>query len=203
MTLKFPKELILGGEEWKTQPFRFNVNAINTVQSLPEGYKKLDYLETNGSKNIKTNIVGNARIVGQVQANIIKGSSSLLLASAQGSPGGTWFGEALSTGKWGFSNAAGGYANIPTTTKVNFDLSFDGAGARGPVNGELISRSATVTQGNWMIFSSTSNTFYFTGKLFFLKFYQNNVLVGDFIPAQDPNNITGLYDKVSKEFFRL
>lgn len=35
MTLKFPKELILGGEEWKTQPFRFNVHAINTGSYTP------------------------------------------------------------------------------------------------------------------------------------------------------------------------
>ena len=62
MTLKFPKELILGGEEWKTQPFRFNVSAINTGSS-PPSYRdvtvtgtsplNLPNAEANGLRNIK------------------------------------------------------------------------------------------------------------------------------------------------------
>jgi len=62
MTLKFPKELILGGEEWKTQPFRFNVNAINTGSYTPSyrdvtvtGVSPLNLpnAEANGLRNIK------------------------------------------------------------------------------------------------------------------------------------------------------
>lgn len=62
MTLKFPKELILGGEEWKTQPFRFNVNTINTGGYTPSyrdvtvtGVSPLNLpnAEANGLRNIK------------------------------------------------------------------------------------------------------------------------------------------------------
>ena len=35
MTLKFPTELIINGDEWKIQPFRFNVHAINTGSYTP------------------------------------------------------------------------------------------------------------------------------------------------------------------------
>lgn len=62
MTLKFPKELILGGEEWKTQPFRFNVHAINTGSYTPSyrdvtvtGVSPLNLpnAQANGLKSIK------------------------------------------------------------------------------------------------------------------------------------------------------
>lgn len=35
MTLKFPEELIINGDEWKIQPFRFDVHAINTGSYTP------------------------------------------------------------------------------------------------------------------------------------------------------------------------
>ena len=62
MTLKFPKELVIGADEWKTQPFRFNVNAINTGSYTPSyrdvtvtGVSPLNLpnAEANGLRSIK------------------------------------------------------------------------------------------------------------------------------------------------------
>lgn len=62
MTLKFPEELIINGDEWKIQPFRFNVHAINTGSYTPSyrdvtvtGVSPLNLpnAEANGLRNIK------------------------------------------------------------------------------------------------------------------------------------------------------
>lgn len=62
MTLKFPTELIINGDEWKIQPFRFNVHAINTGSYTPSyrdvtvtGVSPLNLpnAQANGLKTIK------------------------------------------------------------------------------------------------------------------------------------------------------
>ncbi len=40
-----------------------------------------------------------------------------------------------------------------------------------------------------------------SGKLYYCKVYDNNNLVGDFVPALDENNVPCLYDKVSNQYF--
>ena len=40
-----------------------------------------------------------------------------------------------------------------------------------------------------------------SGKIYYCKIYDNNQLVGDFVPALDENNVPCLYDKVSSQYF--
>ena len=40
-----------------------------------------------------------------------------------------------------------------------------------------------------------------SGKLYSFKLYSNNILLRDFIPVKDPNNVVCLYDKVSESYF--
>lgn len=40
-----------------------------------------------------------------------------------------------------------------------------------------------------------------SGKLYYCKVYDNNNLVGDFVPALDESNVPCLYDKVTKQYF--
>lgn len=62
MVLKFPVELTINGDEWKIQPFRFNVHAINTGSYTPSyrdvtvtGVSPLNLpnAQANGLRNIK------------------------------------------------------------------------------------------------------------------------------------------------------
>ena len=38
-------------------------------------------------------------------------------------------------------------------------------------------------------------------KLYYCQIYENDVIVRDFVPALDSNNVACLYDRVSQTFF--
>ena len=92
-----------------------------------------------------------------------------------------------------------GCAAISPTTPVTFDINY-AAQVTGTINGLNITFSNGTARNEWAIFGSTSGSYPFVGKLYWLKFYQNNILVRDFIPVK-LNNIGYMYDKVSKQLF--
>ena len=158
------------------------------------------YLENPSNLYIDLKVSGNARIVGYAVENRTKGSSAVLLCSTTTATAGSWFGEALSTRKWGFASASGNYADIIANIPVNFDLTFGSSGASGTVAENSIARSQSVTQGNWFLFSSGVNSFPFVGKIYYLQVFQNNELVRDFIPVRIGQS-GYLYDKISGSIF--
>ena len=150
---------------------------------------------------ILTGITGEARWVGTAQSTarssrsqIIIGAASLtakFLASQIGS-GGT---------VWGLSSYAGAYTTVGTTEKATFDVNFTNSLTTATINNQYVSYSASAPfEQEFCVFNRGSN-YYFTGKLWELKGYQNNELVRDYIPARDENNVGVLFDKVTHGIF--
>lgn len=161
---------------------------------------EIEYLAASGTQRIHTGITGNARFTGSAQANIIKGSSQLVLCGRADASGACWFGEAGSARYWGVNTTSGAYVSIAPTTQITFYLDFNSSGVNGTVNASSIARSGSTTRDEWSIFASTNGSYPLSGKVYFLKIYQNDNLVRDFIPVRV--GTTGyMYDKVSGQLF--
>lgn len=203
-TFKTASNLVADGNTVPTPDAPMDIVSNNGVlkvrhqSGLPLGYTLLDYIESSGPQYIDPQVSGNARWVITAQANTVKGSSQSLISSTSLASGGTWYGEFTNTGHW---DVASGGTDIPSTTKTTADLTFDGNGVRGTIGSTSVDRAASVTQGTWRIFRTTDGQYPFAGKLFDAKVYQGGVLVRNFIPAKDSNNVVGLYDTVSGTFF--
>lgn len=168
-------------------------------------YQRIEYINSNNTScRINTNITGNGRLIITAQANAIKGSSQVLIGTTPTVIAGTYFGEAVSTRKWGIGSANGTYTTISPTTKITADLTFGNGYQGGTVNGESISRSGTFAQEDWHFFSANTSIvaaqYPFNGKIYDAKIYQNDVLVRDFIPVRI-DTVGYLYDTVSGELF--
>ena len=70
------------------------------------------------------------------------------------------------------------------------------------VTDTLTDETFSATQPGYIFADNESGaTHFFTGRLYYLKIYDNGTLVRDFIPAVDGNNVAGLYDKVGDIFY--
>ena len=187
-----------------TQPLQLNCNnGVVKHNGLPEGYTRVEYIQSSGTQYIDTGISGNATIKITAQASTIKGSSQALLSSTPTAQGGTWFGEFTTNQKWGIGSGDG-LSTIAPTTKMTAELTFNGSGCSGTINNESVTRSATITQGAWTIGAGVSGTtlnYPFSGKIWECQITQNNTIVRNFIPCKNPSNVIGMYDTVSKTFF--
>ena len=48
--------------------------------------------------------------------------------------------------------------------------------------------------------NGSTGTPYFSGNFYYMKIYDNEILVRDYVPAQDSNNNVGLFDRVNNVF---
>lgn len=172
------------------------INAGTGNFTLGQDIQVVEYLENTSTTRIHTGISGNLRAVGYAVSNQIKGGSQCLIC---GNTSGGWFGEAISTRKWGVTSGSNGCVDIAPTTPVTFDINF-GSQVTGTINELNISNNNGTARNEWAIFGSTGGGYPFVGKLYWLKFYQNDILVRDFIPVK-VNNVGYMYDKVSRELF--
>lgn len=170
-------------------------------RNLPEGYTELEYIESTGTQYIDTGVSGNATIKITAQASVIKGSSQALLSSTSGASGGTWFGEFTTNQKWGIGTDSG-LTTLAPTTKITAEITFNGSGCSGTVNGESITRSATVTQGTWTIMATDALAYPFSGKVWGVQITQGGTLVRNMIPCKNASNVVGMYDTVNDVFYQ-
>jgi len=170
---------------------------------LPSGYTRLEYIEaTSDAPVIQLGISGNMKFSFVAQSSRIKGSSQALLASTPTASAGSWFGEAVSSRTWGVgADTTMAHTTIPPTTKISGTISFDSSGSRGVINDETVTRNVNISQRDWCLFNSCGGGFPFFGKVWELKAYQNDYMVGDFIPARrNSDGVLGMYDTVSGTF---
>ena len=159
---------------------------------------QVEYLQSSGTQKIAAGITGIATIIGSAQVTTVNNLSQLVISSSNGNAG-TWYGGNTSS-KWGAGAASGTYTNIDVTTRGDFNLIFTNSEVIGTVNGESIYRTHSSTQGEWYLFRCQNNSNAFIGKLYYIKIYQNNTLVRDFIPVR-VGQVGYMYDQVSGQLF--
>lgn len=192
--------------------------AIEVLEAQGGDYTFLKYIEATGTQYIETGLSGAMRWVGAGQGTSHSSGSKCILA-ARASKDGQPFGAVIflasrygsqDTGKhWTLGGQSGnvGISSVATLSYAEYDVTFNDDIFSGTINQESFNNiSNDYTIGEWKIGCATTNSgvtaYLFVGNIYRQQAYQNNVLVGDFIPAiRNSDNVVGMYDTVSGTFF--
>ncbi|MCQ2568512.1 MAG: InlB B-repeat-containing protein [Alphaproteobacteria bacterium] len=172
-----------------------------TVRGLPDGYTRLEYIQSSGTQYINTGVQYNSSkpIVLILTAKSDYSTTSNHVALGFGGLTGQWFG--LNSQKW--TIGTGGVSTVLATNKTsNIEITWTGGKEYLKIAGVSIgSRSTTNTTNNLWLFGCQGETSRFRGTIYSVQIFVDNVLVKDFIPAKNSSNVVGMYDTVSKTFF--
>lgn len=181
--------------------------AIEVLEAQGGDYTFLKYIETTGTQYIETGLSGAARWVGAGQGTSASSGSKCIL-SARTSSANIYLASRFGTSGAGqywtiYGNVQ--YTQTPTLNYAEYDIDFQADLFEGTINGETVSRSNNLTFTTWTIgtaFGTGTTQYPFIGYIYRQQAYQNNALVGDFIPAiRNSDNVVGMYDTVSGTFF--
>lgn len=193
--------------------------AIEVLEAQGGDYTFLKYIETTGTQYIQTTLSGPARWVGAGQGTS-EGTGSqctlscLLLNESLERNANYFVGSRVVNAKyWAINTNVGGntgVSTVPTLNYAEYDITFtNNQQSYGTINNNNVfykyTGSSSWTYNEWYIgvgFGANNTDYYFTGNIYRQRAYQNNVLVGDFIPAiRNSDNVVGMYDAVSGTFF--
>lgn len=180
--------------------------AIEVIEAQGGDYTFLKYIEATGTQYIETGLSGPARWVGAGQGTSDSVGSKCILSALTSSANvylASRFGNSQAAGKsWTIGIT---HSQVPTLSYAEYDIDFASNSFTGTINGEAVSRSNSLTFTTWSIgtaFGTGTTQYPFVGYIYRQQAYQNNVLVGDFIPAiRNSDNVVGMYDTVSGTFF--
>ena len=179
-------------------------------QTLP--YKtELAYLESTGTQYIDTGIYGSSALVIEVTALATKQDSACFMFGARSKQNGETFGCLIHSQKRiGYRVGIGSflYSSGYDATDGKHTYKIDnGVFYRDEivVNSTCQGTSVSVNCPVALLTVNTNNNLdtnqTFRGYLYSFKIWDNGVLVRDFIPVLDSNNVPCVYDKVSGELF--
>ena len=176
--------------------------------SLPAGYTKIEYLESDGSQFIDTGYSpnNNTRVV--MEASLLSLDGDQYFYGAKDSGSTQSFVGAYSDGAVTF-----GYANsFPSAAfdlQIEEKMLIDQNREKGLVNGELVATANTATfQTPCTLYLCARNNDGEASKvtkarIYSCKIYDNGVKVRDHVPCTNPIGVKGLWDKVNEEFYAL
>ena len=185
-----------------------------TVRGLPDGYTKLQYIESNGTQYIDIGVKGNQDTKVDID----------FIVRQQGSTGAWWpFGARTTASSKAFAlwsttgNIGGGFrAGFDNTSGYNGGDGSATAGTRFHVThskeGTYINDSFVWSVSDYTDFTTPYNLLCFAVNdngtvhktdmaVYSLKLWQNNEVVRNFIPAKNSSNVVGMWDTVTKTFF--
>lgn len=180
--------------------------AIEVLEAQGGDYTFLEYIEATGTQYIETGLSGPARWVGAGQGTSQDSGSKCILSALTNSANVYLASRyaAAAAGQYWTINATT-TSQTPTLSYAEYDIDFQEDLFTGTINGESVSRSNSLTFTTWTIgtaFGAGTAQYPFVGNIYRQQAYQNNVLVGDFMPAiRNSDNAVGMYDTVSGTFF--
>ena len=171
--------------------------------SLPNGYKRLEYIQSSGTQYIDTGFKPNQNTKIELDVLSAEGTSSNI----------PYIFGAQDSNNYFVATWVLGYGNGMVTTGINL---YDGKFHVVKVeNGALYKDGSIIAQRTVSSFSISVTIFLFavnssrqsTGaygacKLRSCKIYNNGMLVRDFIPCKNPSGIIGLWDDVNSVFYQ-
>ncbi len=161
------------------------------VRGVPDGYTRLQYIQSTGTQYINTNITGGTRVVIDVIGTPRTDDYVVYL-----------FGKINATGYTdGLTQYKGQWANGSSVdTRQRFDVEYSASGLN--INGVLYTNRTLANNVNLGLFGSTASNRRISGaKVYSVQIYNNTTLIRDFIPAKNDSNVVGMWDTVSKTFF--
>ena len=173
-----------------------------TVRGVPDGYTRLQYIQSTGTQYIDTNIYGDAGLSvflvaqGTGDRGIIFGFDQDYSGSCVGDNGTSFFSNEI-------------FSETQSLTKTNIETYWETNGSK--LKQTTIINGVTQTYSNYgrtprkiTIFKgadwAAANS-YWAGKLFSFIIKRNGSVILNLIPAKNSNNVVGMWDTVSKTFF--
>lgn len=208
--------IIVRGVNWPTQPndatnkeyVDDRVDAIKNFfgSSLPDGYVQVEYIESSGTQYVDTGVTVKSNLVSQLKFHTTWNVEGVIYGCYPNSD----------QNDYRLFNANGVcYLDFPNSNRI-----FGGSMLFGVIHEievgnyyvKNLATGATIVSGSPVSFSEQSNTMkvwlyegsdrqYGRGKLYYLKIYEGETLVRDFVPCKSASGEVGLYDKVSAQFY--
>ena len=172
---------------------------VERYSLLPDGYTELEYITFNGTQELDTGFTPNqdtrieSKIYGATNANMWiygTGVSNPRITAYLASSGNQRFGN-----KTVDSTGITGETLITIVQDKNV---FNWNGNTKTYDSQSNFTALTsLAIGNS---NGSTGTPYFSGNFYYMKIYDNEILVRDYVPAQDSNNNVGLFDRVNNVF---
>lgn len=197
-------ELLKSTNAWKPYAHRLDT-WYNKIYSdlVPSGYKKLDYIESDASNYLETDLsfTDTTRFVADISFDAVSsmgiyGSSD---SGLKGIPGSGLKFTVLRNGSEYTSTISANNADWLNSIEHLYDINLkDGVIMRD--GGTVYSNQSMKSNGgNITLFGDSSNKF--IGKTWMTRIYNNGTLVSDFVPIyKESTSEAGLWDCVKLEF---
>lgn len=174
--------------------------------SLPAGYTKIEYLESDGNNYIDTGFKPNqdTRVVMDVHLLSTTTGDGYPMAFGVYTDNSNQLASFWHTGKWQvwFGNYAS-TTSSPNIERVKIDLSKDQY-IVGDVSLPVSSASFTSNRTLYLLAMNQGDAYYVSqARLYSCQIYDNGALVRDFIPAMNASGEAGLYDLKNDVWYAL
>lgn len=169
--------------------------------SLPAGYTKIEYLESDGTQFIDTGFVPNNNTKVVIDAYVPEQETGPLFgARGTGSPYVLYYRDSGKTSLQ-FGNNMAYITTMPANQRIVVTLD------RGKITGDDVVYGDV---GDNSFQSSVSLCLFYdnfayklSARIYSCKVYDNGVLIRDFIPCTNPDGISGLWDSVNDVFYTM
>lgn len=192
--------------------FRRRLMMLRQIE-LPSGCKKLEYIESTGNQYIDTGIPVNTLNNPKFEIKMKITSSNLDAYALNGSyvyGQAVQFGLAITSSTKARVTMNCGFASPVNYTDINkndFHTLYLSNGLQ-KVDNIVIGESSTINleenNYNFYLFGRNGSITFrdnYAMQIVYFKSWDNNVLIRDFIPVLNKNNIACMYDKVNKKFY--
>ena len=168
------------------------VDQTAYAYKLPDGYTRLEYIESTGTQYINTNITGSTNAIIDMQGTPRTNDMIVfMLAPINATAYQNGFGQ--------YRSQIAGLSSFDIATRRVYNVSYT---SNSMTVNDITSSYYIANNANLALFGSTAtNRRIANAKLYSAKIYNNDTLLRNFIPAKNPDNVIGLYDTVSGRFF--
>lgn len=183
--------------------------AACKVGELPIGYKRLEYVESDGTNHIDTGVIGKSGLSceGRMSFVVVPNDSTFIGSRRDSGDTRLYLLHYFQKPAYGY----GKYYQCGTAAKANtiydFATILKVGEQRFTWNGEVIGTNNLANELNtgytmYIFALNQANVQKWTtkGRLYYLKIWENDVLVRDYIPCMNKEGVCGLWDKVNSTF---
>lgn len=178
--------------------------------NLPTGYKRVEYLESDGNQYIDTGLKGGLDTFG-VETKVYVNNSAYYYVLGNFNQTGQCglMRRSSDTTKVIFIYYVSSNSTVVSLGTVNSEIVFSNKNnqiiSNGVVKGTMPNNTSKLQNSNLCLFGTSIGTkFDASGKVYYLKIYsdltQTNLIM-DLIPCLDNNNVPCMYDKISGNTF--
>ena len=183
----------------------------NTEEVLPRGYTQVEYLESNGTQYINTRYYPNnlTDVECKFMYNQLTGNTaSSVFGVRESNSGVSQFLMSVANGELWIVNGSYNHSIPSIRPLVNTEYILRITPQKAYWNGtEILTMSSSAANcKNLSMFAFGRNTWSglankFYGKIYYLKIYEDGVLVRNLIPCINQSNVAGMYDTVNGVFY--